>query len=76
MKFWLYKLNLTSKWSVLHLWSKFSDPSLSRWWVIAQTNFKLKIVGQDMGEGAGGGGGMGAFDEKSEFWAGWRVPEI
>ena len=24
---------------VLHLWSKFGDPSLNGWWVIARTNF-------------------------------------
>ena len=25
---------------ILHLWPKFGDPSLNRWWVIAQTNSK------------------------------------
>ena len=50
-----FKLNLTLKVNsitpqnnrdlnqcVLHLWSKFGDPSLNGWWVIVQTNFMLK----------------------------------
>ena len=28
---------------VLHLWSKFGDPCLNRWWVIMWTNLKLRI---------------------------------
>ena len=32
---------------LLHLWSKFGDPSLNRWWVIARTNSWLTHIQTD-----------------------------